>query len=203
MKAPPTCTKSSPLILGHEAVSVVDKVGPEATPYGFREGDVVGASLWHNMCLTCNECKTAGPDFCPTRKFVGITRPGNFAEYTLIDPASAVLISRPGDDADPGVEIPPPAALTPLFCAGITIWDGLERAHIRPVETVAVVGAGGLGELAIRYVQALGGKVLALDVRDEQLQACKDYADEIINTRSLSPDALKEKIAQVIRTWYC
>lgn len=184
-----------PVILGHEAVSVVDKLGPEAAPHGFREGDLVGASLWHNMCLNCNECKTAGPDFCPTREFLGITRPGNFAEYTLIDPASAVLIFRPG--VDPGFEIPSPAALSPLFCAGITVWDGLERAHIRPGETVAVVGAGGLGELAVRYVQALGGKVLALDVRDDQLEACKDYADGIINTRSLSPGALKEKIAEV------
>lgn len=184
-----------PVILGHEAVSVVDKLGPEAAPYGFREGDLVGASLWHNMCLNCNECKTAGPDFCPTRESLGITRPGNFAEYTLIDPASALLISRPG--VDPSVEIPPPAALSPLFCAGITVWDGLERAHIRPGETVAVVGAGGLGELAVRYVQALGAKVLALDVRDDQLQACKEYADGVINTYSLSPVALKEKIAQM------
>ncbi|EYE94444.1 GroES-like protein [Aspergillus ruber CBS 135680] len=54
-------------------------------------------------CLNCNECKTAGPDFCLTRRSLGITRPGNFAEYTLIDPASAVLNSRPG--VDPNVEI--------------------------------------------------------------------------------------------------
>lgn len=194
-EGPPEVRNIFPVIPGHEAVSVVDKLGPKAAQYGFREGDIVGASLWHNMCLNCNECKTAGPDFCPTRESLGITRPGNFAEYTLIDPASTVLISRPG--VDPGFEVPSPAALSPLFCAGITVWDGLERVHICPGETVAVVGAGGLGELAVRYVQALGGKVLALDVRDDQLEACKDYSDGIINTRLLSPVALKEKIAEV------
>lgn len=192
---PPEVRNIFPIIMGHEAVSVIDKLGPEAAPHGFREGDLVGASLWHNMCLNCNECKTAGPDFCPTRESLGITRPGNFAEYTLIDTASAVLISRPGVDSS--VEIPPLAALSPLFCAGITVWDGLERAHIRPGETVAVVGVGGLGELAVRYVRALGGKVLALDVRDDQLEASKNYADGIINTRSLGPGALKEKIAEM------
>lgn len=54
-----------------------------------------------------------------------------------------------------------------------------------------------MGELAVRYVQALGGKVLALDIWDKQLEACKDYANGIINTRTLSPGALKEKIAEL------
>lgn len=148
------------------------------------------------MCLNCEECKTAGPDFCPSTGIVGVTRPGCFAEYTLVDPESAVLIARPEDDGGYAAEIPRPAALSPLFCAGITVWDAVERAHLHPGETVAVVGAGGLGELAIRYAHALGGHVLALDVRDEQLQACKDNTDAIINTRTLSPDALKERIYQ-------
>lgn len=149
------------------------------------------------MCLSCEDCKTAGPDFCPNKGIVGVTRPGSFAEYTLVDPESAVLIARTGDDGGYGAEIiPRPAAISPLSCAGITAWDAVERAHLHPGETVAVVGAGGLGELAIRYAHALGGHVLALDVRDEQLQACKDSTDAIINTHTLSPDALEDRIHQ-------
>ena len=187
-----------PVIPGHEAVSVVDKLGPEAAAsYGFREGDLVGATLWHNMCMTCVNCKDVGAEYCSKKEMVGITRPGYFAEFTLVDAANAVVIAR-GDGVDTG-EIPDPTALSPLFCAGATIWDVLERSHLHPGETVAVIGAGGLGELAIRYAQALGGYTFAFDVRDEQLQACKGKggADETINTGILSPEAVREEVRRM------
>lgn len=187
-----------PVIPGHEAVSVVDKLGPEAAAsYGFREGDLVGATLWHNMCMTCVNCKDVGGEYCSKKELVGVTRPGYFAEFTLVDAANAVVIAR-GDSGDTG-KIPSPTVLSPLFCAGVTVWDALERAHLHPGETVAIIGAGGLGELAIRYAQALGGYTLALDVRDEQLQACKDNggADETINTGTLSPEAVCDEIRRV------
>ena len=189
-----------PVIPGHEAVSVVDKLGPEAAAsYGFREGDLVGATLWHNMCMTCVNCQDVGPENCSRNELVGFTRPGYFAEFTLVDAANAVVIAR-GESGDTDIgKIPSPTILSPLFCAGVTVWDALERAHLHPGETVAVIGAGGLGELAIRYSQALGGYTLALDVRDEQLQACKcdGGADETINTGILSPEAVCEEVRRV------
>lgn len=48
---------------------------PKQGRMGFHEGDIVGVSLWHNMCLNCIECKTAGPYFCTTREPLSITRP--------------------------------------------------------------------------------------------------------------------------------
>lgn len=189
-----------PVILGHEAVSVVDKLGPEAAvSYGFREGDLVGATLWHNMCMTCVNCKDVGTEYCSRNKMVGVTRPGYFAEFTLVDAANAVVIARGDSDGGDTGNIPSPTVLSPLFCAGVTVWDALEQAHLHPGETVAVIGAGGLGELAIRYAQALGGYTLALDVRNEQLQACKGNggANENINTGALSPEAVREEIRRV------
>lgn len=184
-----------PVIPGHEAVSVVDKLGPEAAAsYGFREGDLVGATLWHGMCMTCVNCKEVGAEYCSKKELVGVTRPGYFAEFTLVDAANAVVVAR-GDIGN----IPSPTVLSPLFCAGVTVWDALERAHLHPGETGAVIGTGGLGELAIRYAQALGGYTLALDVRDEQLQACKGSggADVTINAGTLSPETVREEIRRV------
>lgn len=190
-------TSLLPIVPGHEAVSVVDKLGPDAAAYGLQEGDLIGAPLWQDMCLACIDCRTVGPDSCPQKQMAGITRPGTFAEYGLVDAASAVVISRAGDTSQDEGKIPSPVVLSPLFCAGITVWDALERAQLQRGETVAVVGAGGLGELAVRYARALGGRILALDVQDEQLDACKDSAEVIINTRTTGPGVLKDKISAV------
>lgn len=148
------------MIVGHEAVSVVEELGPDAASYGINVGDLVGAPLWHNMCFTCFDCQDAEPQFCTKMQVKGLTSPGYFAEYTVVDPARAVVIPK---------EYPVPSALAPLFCAGITFWDALNRAKLQPGETVAIVGAGGLGELASKYAQAFGAKVIALDVQDKQI----------------------------------
>ncbi|KAK4031256.1 hypothetical protein C8A01DRAFT_42267 [Parachaetomium inaequale] len=121
---------------------------------------------------------------------MGLNSPGYFAEYTLVDAACAVVV--PASAADQS------ATLAPLFYAGITVWDALERTELKPGQTVAVVGAGGLGQIAVRYAHELGAKVIAFDVRDEQLQACKadGSADEVINTTGLDTGALAAKVKE-------
>ncbi|KAL6229373.1 hypothetical protein BDW75DRAFT_245788 [Aspergillus navahoensis] len=178
-----------PLIVGHEAVSVVEALGPEAAPYGLKVGDRIGAPLWHAMCLQCNDCRHNGPEFCPLMQVKGLTAPGYFSEYTCVDPASAVLI--------PEIDGGSFASLAPVFCAGITVWDALKRAKLQMNETVAVVGAGGLGEIAARYAQAMGVKVIVLDVQDPQLQAAKENgsADEVLNTSSVPATELPGRVA--------
>ncbi len=180
-----------PLIVGHEAIAVVEKLGPDAASHGIKIGDVVGTPLWQDMCLKCGNCQTAGPQFCPTMKIMGITSAGFFAEYALVDAAVAVVI--PAENAERH------AALAPIFCAGITVWDAIERANLKPGQTVAIVGAGGLGQTAVQYAHELGAKVIALDIRDEQLQACKadKTADEIVNTTGLGAAELVARIMQV------
>lgn len=178
-----------PLILGHEAVGTVVDVGPEAESYGFKVGQMVGAPLWHGMCLECLECKKFGPEFCPNTNFKGTTCAGYFSEYSLVDAASAVVVR---DDEH---IIDDERRFAPLFCAGITVWDALERAKLAMGETVAIVGAGGLGQIAIQYAASFGVKVIALDVRDEQLTAVhgKGLADIVVNIKSSANIATEVK----------
>ncbi|KAL4861005.1 hypothetical protein BDV12DRAFT_204458 [Aspergillus spectabilis] len=119
----------------------------------------------------------------------GLTAPGYFAEYTLVDATSAVVIP-------PDLSIPD-TSLAPLFCAGFTVWDALNRAKLQPGESVAIVGIGGLGELAAKYAAALGAKVFALDTRDEQLQAIKasGNANAVFNTTSVPAEEINARIA--------
>ncbi|KAH0835369.1 hypothetical protein AYO21_01584 [Fonsecaea monophora] len=186
-----------PQIIGHEAVAVVEELGPDAAKWGegFQVGDLVGAPLWHNMCLECTDCRKAGPQFCSKMQVKGMSCPGYFSEYTCVDAASAVVVSR-GASSSPSQLPLSPRRLAPLFCAGITVWDALEQAHLRMGETVAVVGAGGLGQLAVQYAAALGARVIALDVRDAQLETVKgEYgAQSVINTSGLAPEALSQRV---------
>lgn len=190
-----TSGKGSPIplpqIIGHEAISTVEALGPDAAPFGIKPGDRIGAPLWQDMCLECWECKNIGPQYCLKITMRGVNCAGYFAEYALVDAATAVVIPQI-DDADVS-----PAQLSPIFCAGITVWDALERAEIKPGETVAIVGVGGLGEIATKYAHALGARVLGLDIHDGQLESVRDggSADEILNTRDLQPQDVRARIA--------
>jgi propanol-preferring alcohol dehydrogenase len=125
----------------------------------------------------------------------GLSTPGFFSEYTVVDAATAVVVPPPATECAP-LDLD---RLAPLFCAGITAWDALERAKIRMGETVAVVGMGGIGQMVAQYAHAFGARVIALDVRDEQLAAAKadGIVDVTFNTKSLQGDALVSAISEV------
>ena len=182
---------SLPLTIGHEAISVVESLGPNAASFGFKVGDRIGAPLWHGMCLECISCREQAPEFCPQGKMKGVTTGGYFAEYALVDPASAVHV--------PDTDLALPGSLAPIFCAGITVWDALRKAKLEPNDTVAIVGVGGLGALAAQYASGMGAKVIALDIHDEQLQNLKSsgHADEIINTALAGPENTPIKFSEV------
>jgi propanol-preferring alcohol dehydrogenase len=63
-------------------------------------------------------------------------------------------------------------AVSPILCAGITVYKGLKESNARPGQTVAIVGAGGgLGSIACQYAKAMGLKVIGIDTGDEKKQA--------------------------------
>ena len=175
-----------PLIPGHEAISVVVAIGSEAGNYGIGLGDLVGAPLWHGMCLKCQNCRLNRTVSCSSIQCKGIQIDGYFCEYTVIDAVSTVVITQ-----DFGVDTPlgeTSARLSPIFCAGSTVFDAFDHAKLGIGETLVVVGAGGLGQLAIAYASAFRAKIIALDVLDPQLNACKEAYPglETINTAKMS-----------------
>ncbi|PTD06394.1 Alcohol dehydrogenase 2 [Fusarium culmorum] len=174
-----------PLVPGHEAVCVVVQVPEEAEPWGFQVGDLVGAPLWCEFCLECRSYKSERFEYCAQMKAKGVHEAGFFSEYTTLDAASAVLVTRNfGVNALlQGLD----RRLSPIFCAGITVWDGLAQAKLGVSESVGVVGAGGLGQLATAYLTTLGYKVVVMDVQEKQLIACKEEYPgvETINSASI------------------
>jgi D-arabinose 1-dehydrogenase-like Zn-dependent alcohol dehydrogenase len=82
----------------------------------------------------------------------GITYDGGYADY-VVAPAAALA------------RIPDGLAATdaaPLMCAGVTTFNALRHADVRPGDLVAVLGIGGLGHLGVQYAARMGHETVAI-----------------------------------------
>lgn len=184
-------TFSLPFTLGHENGGWVEELGPGAT--GFAPGDsVVVYGPWGcGLCMNCrqgmeNYCQTPGK---PSPGGLGGTD-GGMAEYLLV-PSTRYLI--PLGDLDP-------REAAPLTDAGLTSYHAVKRSvHLLgPGSTAVVIGAGGLGQMAIQVLKALcsAATVVAVDTSADKLKiATQMGADEAL----ISGDDAVKRIKDMTR----
>jgi propanol-preferring alcohol dehydrogenase len=165
-----------PFTLGHENAGWVEKMGAGAT--GFEPGDpVIVYGPWGcGLCMNCrqgveNYCQTPGK---PSPGGLGGTD-GGMAEYLLV-PSTRYLIPL-------GILDPREAA--PLTDAGLTSYHAVKRSMhlLGPGSTAVVIGAGGLGQMAIQVLKALcsATTVVAVDTSEDKLKIAKTMgADEAL-----------------------
>lgn len=139
-----------PVVPGHEITGTVAAVGsgvswPEV-------GTAVGAQFLFDSCGHCGYCVRGDQILCPAKRITGIVADGGFAEYAVFK-AGYVTPLPAGLD---------PVAAAPLMCAGITAFNGLRQGGATAGSRVAVIGAGGIGALAIRYALAMGARVAVI-----------------------------------------
>lgn len=166
---------SDPMTIGHEATGQVVRVGSEVK--GFRKGDYIGFINAYHACFQCRGCQSHYV-YCTSGKMrmQGISADGYLQEYCAIDPGSAIVLPEGMD----------PSLSSPFFCAGITAYQAVLAARLTPDNWLAIVGCGGLGQLAIRYAKAMNHRVIAIDVDDAALRTAKDSsgADHVFNSRT-------------------
>ncbi|MET0897306.1 MAG: NAD(P)-dependent alcohol dehydrogenase [Mycobacterium sp.] len=165
-----------PFTLGHENAGWVETMGPGAT--GFTHGDpVIVYGPWGcGLCVNCrvgmeNYCQTPGK---PSPGGLGGTD-GGMAEYLLV-PSTRHLI--PLGDLDP-------REAAPLTDAGLTSYHAVKRSLplLGPGSTAVVIGAGGLGQMAIQVLKALASAttVVAVDTAADKLEIATGFgADEAL-----------------------
>jgi D-arabinose 1-dehydrogenase-like Zn-dependent alcohol dehydrogenase len=68
----------------------------------------------------------------------------------------------------------------PIFCAGYTVWGGLRYADPKPHETIAVIGIGGLGHLAVQYSKAAGFKTIAVTHSPDKKELASKLGSDIV-----------------------
>lgn len=149
----------TPLVPGHEFVGEVIGIGEAVT--GFAVGDPVAVGNIVDSCGICRMCTVGQENFCedfPTLTYGGTDRidgtPTLGAYATRYVARDRFVFHRP-----PGLD---PAAVAPLMCAGITVWEPLRSAGVTSGTRLGVVGLGGLGHLAVRLGSALGAEVTVL-----------------------------------------
>jgi D-arabinose 1-dehydrogenase-like Zn-dependent alcohol dehydrogenase len=114
---------------------------------------------------------------CSAGKVTGISRDGGYAEYLV---TSAGALARIPDDLEP-------ADAGPLLCAGITTFNALRNSGARPGETVAVLGIGGLGHLALQYASKLGFRTVALSRGADKEKLARELgAHDYVDTQRIT-----------------
>jgi propanol-preferring alcohol dehydrogenase len=169
-----------PLTPGHEIAGIVEGMGDEVAEE-FAKNERVLVYPWIGDGL-CPACRAGNENLCDKPRSLGIYTEGGYAEYILV-PSYRYLVKL-GNDMDMD-------ASATLSCSALTAYSAVKNTEIKPNDNVVIVGAGGLGLMAIQLAKAItGAKVIALDIDDNKLQtAKKNGADIIVNSKK--EDAVK------------
>lgn len=164
-------TVSTPNIVGHEFSGVVEAVGSEVSDV--RPGDRVSAE-GHIVCGHCRACRSGNAHVCPHTRSFGITAPGCFAEYAVV-PATNIVQNA--------------SALShELACLQDPLGNAVQSVLAGDIagKSVAVIGAGPIGLMAVAVAKACGaGQIIAADLLDYRLDMAKRLgADTVVNSAS-------------------
>ncbi len=151
-----------PLVGGHEVVGTVVAAGPQAKRV--KVGDRVGLGWNSGSCLCCPQCLAGDHNLCTSGEGTIVGRPGGFADrvrcnWVWAAPMPAGVASVSGG---------------PLLCGGITVFNPIVQFGVRATHRVGVVGIGGLGHMALQFLNKWGCEVTAFTSsagkRDEALK---------------------------------
>lgn len=162
-----------PRIPGHEVAGVIDAIGDGVKEW--KAGQRVGVGWYGGHCGYCNSCRRG--DFITCQKdpkYSGISYDGEYAEYMVVPANVLALIPDSLSFIEAG----------PLMCAGITTYNSLRHSGAMPGDTVAILGIGGLGHLAVQFAVRMGFKTIAIARgKDKELLAKKLGAAQYIDSQ--------------------
>ena len=163
-------------VMGHEYVGVVEEVGDQVK--NVKVGDfVVGSFVISDN--TCEICQAGFQSKCVHAEFVAQTI-GTQSEKARIPHADGTLVATPGQpDAD---LIPSLLAASDVLGTG---WYAAVAAEAAPGKTVAVVGDGAVGLMAILAAKQLGAeRIIAMSRHPERQELARFYgATDIVTER--------------------
>ena len=131
----------SPLVPGHQAVGIVDRVGSGASR--FRPGERAGIAWLRSTDGTCEYCRAGAENLCPLSRYTGYHEDGGYAELAVVPEAFAYRIPDTFGDAE----------ATPLLCAGIIGYRALRRSEVPPGGRLGIFGFGSSAHVTIQVAR--------------------------------------------------
>ena len=156
-----------PLVIGHEITGEITQVG--AGVEGLSEGEGVTA-YYYLTCGRCRWCRVNRETLCENLAGqVGRQVDGGYAEYIKLPARSFIPLPE-------GLDYKAHPAEVGVICDAIaTPYKVLRHAGVRPMENVAVVGAGGgVGIHMVMMARWAGARVIAVDIAADKLGKCRD-----------------------------
>ena len=147
-----------PLILGHQVVGVVDKLGEGSIKH--KIGARVGVPWLGNSCHTCEFCLSERENLCDRAIYNGYSCNGGYAEYMVAHEDYILPLSSKYSDLE----------MAPLLCAGLIGYRAFKLA--RPNKTIGFYGLGSAAHILTQIARALGHDVYVFTrPKDEEKQA--------------------------------
>jgi threonine dehydrogenase-like Zn-dependent dehydrogenase len=168
-------TADWPMPMGHEYVGIVEEVGSEVMT--IKPGQFVIGSFWASD-NTCEICRAGYQSSCIQRELMGTI--GTQAELARVPLADGTLVATPDVPSDDLV----PSLLAASDVLG-TGWFGAVAAEAGPGKTVAVVGDGAVGLLAVLAARQLGAeRIIAMSRHQPRQRLAVEFgATEIVTER--------------------
>ncbi len=169
---------SFPFVPGHEVVGIVRAKGDDVR--SLEVGDKVGVG-WHcGSCMQCHQCLGGDQHLCGDSQYTIVGHHGGFGESIRAHWSWAIPLPDGIDMSKAG----------PLFCGGITVFNPIATAGVHPTHRVGVIGIGGLGHLALKFLNKWGCEVVAFSSNPKKEQQILDMgAHRVIHSKD--PKALK------------
>ncbi len=139
-----------------------------------KVGQVVGLG-WHaGYCNQCTPCDSGDHNLYSSARPTIVGHHGGFADKVRAE-ANSVVVNPDGVELE---------SAGPLFCGGITVFNPLVEYNIKPTDKVAVIGIGGLGHMALKFLNAWGCNVTAFTSSEsKKLDALALGAHHTLNSR--------------------
>ncbi|MEN3322316.1 NAD(P)-dependent alcohol dehydrogenase [Mariniflexile soesokkakense] len=167
-----------PLVPGHEIVGEVMALGSDVS--GLKVGDKVGMGWNSGACMHCNQCLDGKQHLCGSSEATIVGRHGGFADFVRGHWSWVIPLPKGLDMAKAG----------PLFCGGITVFNPIVLSGVQPTDKVGVIGVGGLGHMAIKFLKAWGCEVTAFSSNpNKKEEILKMGAHHVVD--STKPEALE------------
>ena len=163
-----------PAIPGHEFSGVVVEKGKEVGDFEIDDKVVVVPFI---PCGNCENCKKGKYSLCNYNDMLGSKSPGGFSEYVRVPSTNLLKFNN--------IDFESAAMIEPLAVALHGVLG------IEPVigDTVAIMGAGTIGQLVAQWLRVSGIKdIIAVDISSTKLKEAKDLGASIcINAKEKDP----------------